>query len=362
MIMRVALRDTYRPSGCRGGVGYFTILLGQAMGRLMREFEVYTAEPDAFPGCNTISDITFSCSGMKRKLISIQKQLRPYRRLSGYTHMIFPHPFEPLVHAPNSKRILVMHDVIPLMFRERNLKGMLQYLYYKNYLLRILHRVDKIVAISNNTKNDLLKMYNLMPSKIEVIPCGYNSGLAAVSAADSKLAINNYILCIGSALPHKNIMQLIKAMALIGSKLDIDLGVAGMHETENHFKITTQHNIRNRVHFLGAVSDERLSAILKNAKALVFPSLYEGFGMPPLEAMSCGVPAVVSNASSMPEVCGEAAVYFDPLSASDMATAIERALADNGLREKCIRKGYEQVERYKWDAIANKYLELIINL
>jgi|WetSurMetagenome_2_1015567.scaffolds.fasta_scaffold00566_6 glycosyltransferase involved in cell wall biosynthesis len=362
--MNIALRDTYRPAGCRGGVGYVIILLAQALNKRVSNLDIYTAEPDAFEGCAVILDKSFALSGLHRKIRTINKIIRPDTIAADYDAVIFPHPFEPLVYTPNAKRILILYDLIPLIVPRRDFAGAAQYLYYHLYLRRVLQQFDKIVVISENTKKDLLKEYNVPDSQIYVIPCGYNSKLKSIGSSyeNQYNKVGNYIIFIGSSLPHKNSIRLIQAMSIIGKKHDISLLLVGISATKEYLDFTKKYDVQKRVHFLGGISDEILSVILRDARALVFPSLYEGFGMPPLEAMSLGVPTVVSNCSSMPEVCGDASVYFDPLSVTDIAAAIETVLTDLDVRNKCVARGYLQVEKYSWDIIAEKYIELIASL
>ena len=362
--MYIALRDTYRPAACRGGVGYFTILLSQALNKKVRKMDIYTAEPAAFEGCTAIMDKTFELSRFHRKIRTIQKILKPDTLASGYSTVIFMHPYEPLVSAPGAKRVLIMYDLIPLLVRSKNLKGTLHFFYYHFILRRILRKYDKIVVISENTKKDLLKEYHLPTSQVYVIPCGYNSKLRTISSSyvNPYRKDGSYIICIGGLSPHKNINRLIQAMALIDKRLDLRLVVVGIAETNESLEYTRKHGVQDRVLFLGRISDDKLAVILRDASALVFPSLYEGFGMPPLEAMSLGVPTAVSNCSSMPDVCGDASVYFNPLDVNDIAASIETITTVQDVRKSCIHKGYAQVQKYRWDVIADKYIELITGL
>jgi len=146
-----------------------------------------------------------------------------------------------------------------------------------------------------------------------------------------------YILYVGNAYPHKNLKRLNLAFE----------------------KLVKEHNLDYELILITEfVSEEELDNLYKNAALFAFPSLCEGFGLPPLEAMARGVPVVSSNATSLPEILGDAALYFDPLDVDDIAEKIKKALTDENLRKKLIEKGLEQVKKYSWQKMAEETLEL----
>ena len=171
--------------------------------------------------------------------------------------------------------------------------------------------------------------------------------------------LGDYLLYVGSAYPHKNLEKLIKAFEKVAKKKEnIKLVLAGRID---FFYEQLKKNTNNRnIIFTGELTDEQLSCLYGKAKAYIFPSLLEGFGLPPLEAQSRGCPVISSDSSCLPEILGDSAVYFDPGDIYEMAIKIEAVLADKILRDDLIRKGYENVKKYSWEDCATKTLAIYL--
>jgi len=169
-----------------------------------------------------------------------------------------------------------------------------------------------------------------------------------------KESIKPYLLYVGNLYPHKNIKRLISAFRQLIEKdnLDYRLVIVG----------GDKKNSTERIIFTGLINDEELDDIYKNASLFVFPSLSEGFGFPPLEAMKRGVPVVSSHATCLPEILGNAAVYFNPQDVSDMAEKIKKVLLDKNLKSELIKKGLEGVKKYDWQKTAEETLTLYKNI
>jgi len=174
-----------------------------------------------------------------------------------------------------------------------------------------------------------------------------------------------YLLYVGNAYPHKNLERLILAFKkLIKEGLDYQLVLVGgedyfykkLKKHLNHFNQAERSTINQKIIFPGFVSDKELGELYKSASLYIFPSLSEGFGLPPLEAMARGVPVVSSNATCLPEILGDAVIYFDPLDINDMAKQIKKALLGENLRKKLIKKGLEQIKKYSWKKMARETL------
>ena len=172
--------------------------------------------------------------------------------------------------------------------------------------------------------------------------------------------MNPYILFVGTIQPRKNIARLIEAYSMLDNK-DLELYVVGKPGWmfEDIYKTPKKFGIENRVKFLDKVSDSELVELYKKAECFVLPSLYEGFGLPVLEAMKYGCPVITSNVSSLPEAGGDAALYVDPQSARDIKDKIEQLLGDKKLREDMIKKGYEQVKKFSWEKTARETLKVL---
>ena len=170
-----------------------------------------------------------------------------------------------------------------------------------------------------------------------------------------------YLLYTGVWREHKNLKRLMEAfLAFAKENQNINLVITGKYDPlyAEIINMPEQARLQDRVHFVGHVSEGEIIALYQNALAFVFPSLYEGFGLPPLEAMACGVPVVCSNTSSLPEVCGDAALYFDPLSLTDIREKIERITSDEDLRSELIHKGLGNIRRFSWRMMTERTLEI----
>jgi glycosyltransferase involved in cell wall biosynthesis len=172
-----------------------------------------------------------------------------------------------------------------------------------------------------------------------------------------------YVLFVGTLQPRKNIVRLTEAFSKLEEK-DLNLVVVGKKgwQYEEILDAPKKYNVEKKVLFLDSVSDSDLFSLYKNAQCFVLPSLYEGFGLPILEAMQYGCPVITSNVSSLPEAGGDAALYFDPLNIEDMAQKIKMVLTDTNLREEMIKKGYNQIKKFSWEKTAKETLEVLESL
>ncbi|MBA3678907.1 glycosyltransferase family 4 protein [Candidatus Saccharibacteria bacterium] len=277
-----------------------------------------------------------------------------------------------LVHFTNfnfplryrGKFVITIHDLTLLHFKNIRNKPFQNTLYYiknKAMLLALrqgIKRAQTIFVPTEYVKEDIAKSYKIRRNKIVV---SYQAGQIAYKRARvnlPELGINkSFLLYVGNAYPHKNLERLILAFGELVTKymLDYQLVIAGK---KDDFHQSLEEEVQNaglkdRVVFTGFVDDAQLAGLYKAATAYVFPSLSEGFGLPGLEAMSYGLPVIASNATCLPEILGEAAVYFNPKSVNNMASVISEVLADKDKREKMVKKGYTQVKKYDWKKTAN---------
>lgn len=250
----------------------------------------------------------------------------------------------------------------PETFKKRDLYKL------KSWTSYSVRNAKKIIAISNSTKDDIIDKYKLDSKKIDVVYPGIkelSSGklILRMEELEKKYKIKGkYILFVGTLQPRKNIEKLIDAFKLVFEKdKEVSLVIIGKKGWlyNEILEAPKKLEIENNVHFLDFVSDDDLPSFYKNAECFVLPSLYEGFGLPVLEAMQNGCPVIISNISSLPEVGGDAAEYFDPYKVEDIAQKIEKVLTDKILRDKMIKKGFEQVKKFSWEKSAIKVLDIL---
>ncbi len=232
-------------------------------------------------------------------------------------------------------------------------------------------KAKKIFTISEFSKNDIISAYGINKDKVVVTYPGIKIKSAKskdfnMDDLKKKFGISGqYILFVGTLQPRKNIEKLIEAFSLL-KKSDMRLLIVGKKGWlyEQILASPQKYQVADRVKFLDFVSDEDLPSLYKNAVCFVLPSLYEGFGLPVLEAMKNGCPVLASDVSSLPEAGGDAALYFNPTSASDIADKLEKVISSPKLREEMVKKGYNQIKKFSWDKTAKetlKVLEKIVN-
>jgi len=238
-----------------------------------------------------------------------------------------------------------------------------------------IRKADKIITISKSSKNDIIKEYKVDPAKIAVVYPGIKIQHLELKTQDMKSVKakygikGNYILFVGTIQPRKNIKRLIEAFSKLkseelGFKIDLELVIIGKKGWmwKDILAAPKEFGIENKVKFLHTVSDDELPIFYKNATCFVLPSLYEGFGLPILEAMRYGCPVLTSDISSLPEAGGDAALYFNPEDVNDIVKNLKTIILDSELREKLIRKGYEQVKKFSWEKTAKETLKILEQL
>lgn len=272
-----------------------------------------------------------------------------------YSNLISLRHREPLIFNTSqlevmffrSAQVITVHDAIPLLFRESHKK---QYLFYKHLIKYALNRARRIITPSEHTKECLMLIYGLPQDKFRVIHNGVHDAYRKETEEKADVKKGKFVLYVGRSAPSKNIDGLLKAFELIKNKMDCRLVIAGGGESI--------HADNDRVMFKGYVSDVELRHLYKRASLFVLPSFYEGFGLPPLEAMACGCPVVVSNVASLPEVCGDAACYVDPYSVESIAEGMYKVLTDETLRQNLIIKGLERAKLFSWEKSAKEHLKV----
>jgi glycosyltransferase involved in cell wall biosynthesis len=265
-----------------------------------------------------------------------------------------------------NKQIITIHDILPIYFNyKKSLQRKLQNLYYRYLLPIVLKKVGKVITVSESTKKDIIKYYNVKAEKIITVYNGININYLnykenAINYILRKYKIKNYLLSIGASYPYKNYDTLIKALELIYVK-DIKLViVGGKNDYRNYLKLLSSNlGLSDKVIFIDYIPQEDLPYLYSAAKCLVYPSLYEGFGLPPLEAMACGCPVITSNTSSLPEVVGDAGIMVNPYNVEEIAKAIDLVLSNENLRKEMRDKGLKQAKKFSWRKTAEEIYKII---
>lgn len=253
------------------------------------------------------------------------------------------------------------YKYFPKLFKKKDL---LQLALWGGYSIR---RAKKIITISQSSKGDIIKEYGVAEDKVSVVYLGVKqvSGIKqealGMEELKEKYGVEKpFILFVGTLQPRKNIVRLIEAYSKLQNH-DLKLVVIGRRgwQFEEILSAPKRLGVSDSVLFLENVTDEDLPAFYKNAECFVLPSLYEGFGLPILEAMTYGCPVLTSDISSLPEAGGDAAVYFDPKDTLDIAGKIEKVLSDDKLRDKMIKEGFEQLKKFSWEKSARQVLKAL---
>jgi glycosyltransferase involved in cell wall biosynthesis len=257
-------------------------------------------------------------------------------------------------------QVITIHDLIPLLFREHHKR---QYYYFKYFIQFALRAANYVITPSTHSKELVQRFYGLPANRIRIIPHGIQN-IDKDKSANSPEEKDVYILFIGRICPMKNVVSIIQAFNDIKHRIPHNLVIVGEGkdklETEIKAGRLTKSEINNgRIIIKGYVSDDEIPGYYERASLFVFPSLYEGFGLPPLEAMSCGCPVVVSHTASLPEECGEAAYYVDPHSVKSIAQGMYEALTNPYLRQNLINKGFERAAIFNWKSSALEHLMIV---
>jgi len=271
-----------------------------------------------------------------------------------------------LPYLRRTSSVFTLHDLIPLERPAAHLP--LNRWYLQLMLPRFLRHADAIICVSQHTKNDAVRFFREIEPKIHVIPEGVNRNFRPVRDAAALAEVRarydlpeRFILFVGTIEPRKNLERLWEAYKVLRSegrteKLVV-VGRKGWLYQPTLARLA-ELGLEGEVLFPGYVANGDLPAFYALATCFAFPSLYEGFGLPPLEAMACGCPVVSSNSSSLPEVCGDAAILVPPTDVSALTSALRRLLDDAALRDDLRSRGLRQAARFTWDDAAQRTLEV----
>ncbi|MBI2222066.1 MAG: glycosyltransferase family 4 protein [Acidobacteria bacterium] len=273
-------------------------------------------------------------------------------------HYVLP-PFVPC------RAVVTIHDCIHLRFPQYLPHRKLAHAYARMFLWTATHQAERIITVSETSKRDILQYFRIPPDKIEVIYNGIDDRFWTRPTDDEMERVREryqltgqFLLYAGNIKPHKNLERLIEAFHQLRREGFDDLKLLIIGDEISKYatlrRTVHRYKLHQHVRFFGFVPDHTLAALYRLAAVFVFPSLYEGFGLPPLEAMASGTPVVTSNVSSMPEVTGDAALLIDPYDAEAIAAGIKTVLTDDSLRVGLRERGFKRAREFSWSRSAER--------
>lgn len=302
-------------------------------------------------------------------IYSVSEQIKLFYKTPNCDIFLSPHYNTP-IYLPQAKKVaVIIPDTNHLVFRKELsfVKRLYATIFYNVSILK-----DIIFTISDFSKSEIVKYTNCDADKIIVAKCAIDKDyfrqldqetLSVDPISYFKSFKNDYILFIGNIKPHKNLKRSLLAFELVVKKHpNLRFLIVGkkddfLTDDKEVFKLVEDNQfLKQKVHFTGYISDLHLAFLYKHAKVFLFPSLYEGFGLPPLEAMFFGCPVIVSREGSLPEICGDAAYYCNAYDVEDISKAIIEVLLNRGLRNQLINKGLGKVLEYNWSLFNNDIL------
>jgi glycosyltransferase involved in cell wall biosynthesis len=353
------------------GIGRYTRQLVQALLALDTQDEIVLLAAGGAQAGHTLSAVgpsrlvTLPLS--ERALTILWHRLRLPLWVELFTGRldVFHSPDFALPPVRQARTVLTVHDLSFMRVPECSQPSL------RAYLLRVVppsvRRADVVLADSQCTRNDVIELLGASPDRVRVIYPGVDACFQRVQDARTLAEVRqryrlpeHFVLGVGTLQPRKNLQRLIEAYARLGadpdSKLVIVGGTGWMYE--GIFRRVEELRLQDAVYFPGYAADEDLPALYTLADLFVFPSLYEGFGLPPLEAMACGTPVVTSNVSSLPEVVGDAALTVDPRDVGALANAMRRVLNEPSLRGAMVQRGLVQAQGFTWSRAAEELLRV----
>lgn len=354
--------DAREACNSKSGKGHYVEILLKALARLdsQNQYLLYTSQDFSLdlPG-------NFTKRVIKSPSIFWHLSVLAAKRRDGVDLFVAPTSY--IIPALTDGSVVVVHDLVSFLNLVKH-QPKAQWI-EQHTLPRALAKAKKIVAISYSTKKDLINHFPIEEKKVTVI---HNAESYIFREIKDQLAIrtaikkhklpDRFMLTVGTLEPRKNLVNLLQAYARAEiSPALVVVGGKGWYYDEI-FRTVEKLKLQSKVIFLGQVEREELVYLYNAAEFLVFPSLYEGFGFPPLEAMMCGLPVLTSKASSLSEVCGHAALYVNPRSIREIEKGIERLNQDYKLREYLRQQGHEQSKKFSQEKMARSYIDLFNQL
>lgn len=318
-----------------------------------------------FNDCETFDKPNFKKIVLDIRWYSFFEQLFVTKKILSYQPDITHFPHFNVPYFFSGKFIVTIHDLIIQRFPDSRATTLplpfykLKLWVFKKIFLRAVKRAEKIIVPTEFVKSDLLKLCPELKN-ISAVHEGYFKLAKEETLENFNLPPTPYLFYVGAAYPHKNLENLVKAFLLLRHDFHCHLVIAGRRD---FFMKRLEEQVKEyaSITFRGEVSDPELAKLYENATALVFPSLYEGFGLPPLEAQSFGLPVVSARSSSLPEVLGDSALYFDPHDVNSLTNALKDVMYDENLREDLIVKGLGNIKRFSWEKMTAEIKKIYLN-
>jgi glycosyltransferase involved in cell wall biosynthesis len=344
-----------------GGINrYFANLIGRLPENLFPALATCRLQNINYPTHPNLKTFFYKRFGFRPGRVSYWLEKYYFRSIASFSHFDIIHPtyYSLLTRQEISKFkypvVLTVWDTIHEIFAEQiDPQG-----YQAEEKRKAILAAQAIVCISKNTKKDLLERYSLPEEKVTVTYLASEID-ASLSHGSEEVLSQPYYLYVGGRRGYKNFDRLLAAFAkAVSVRPEIKLCVVGLPFSQTEEKLLVELKLNDRVEHYGYASDRHLAKLYRCSVALVYPSLYEGFGIPPLEAMSCGTVVIASNCSSIPEVVGDAGVLFDPKAVDDLADILLFLLDNSRERDRLIDKGYQQAKLFSWDKTVTQTLDV----
>jgi glycosyltransferase involved in cell wall biosynthesis len=363
--MKLAVKFS-QPNQYKGGSGStFASNLIQALHKQHTDLKLFTESPDLFSDIEGLSihyaENPILQKSSTRKITSwlYQQAFLENELVKHNIDVLYcPYNNEALLSTQRIPQVITVHDLIPLRWQDdfKITANLWKYLY-----IPTMRNAKAVITVSENTKQDILKLCNISADKVFVISNGFSS-FTDIGDSGSSYIDRPYILYVSSShYPYKNLLKLFEAYHTIHLQFPHQLVVVGKSVPRFTPQIKAkiaELGLEQKILLLENLSNPELTRLYKGADLFVYPSMYEGFGIPPLEAMFHGIPVVAAKVASIPEVCGQAALYIQPDSVGSIADGIIKALTDSELRQKLQLAGREQVKKFSWEQTANKILDV----
>ncbi len=323
----------------------------------------------------------FTCPSEKFKKIAVgahwyswrEQAVLPFQFLRERLDLLhFPHFNSPILYP--GKSVVTIHDITPFFFPGHKMNSWFRRYMFKTVFGSSVRKTEKIIAVSQSTKKDVVRYFSVEPRKIEVIYEGVGEDFKILPNRDKiKKDISGkytlakpFIFYAGVWRNHKNIVGLIKAFEILKNRFGLNLQLVLAGKEDPYYPEISEtikvFNLENDIIRPGFISEKELTLFYNACELFVIPSFYEGFGLTGLEAMSCGAPVAASGIASLKEILGPAAKYFDPNSPEEIARAIKEVLADKQTRDKMIKSGLEKVKKYSWKKMSEETLKIYLKI